>query len=416
MQKFIINGKCSLHGTIQVHGAKNAALAILPAALLTSGESVLRNVPQLRDIKTMCKVLEVLGASVQITDTSISVNTENIKNIRTPYDLVKTMRASIYVLGPLIARFKQAEVSLPGGCAIGQRPIDLHLKGLEKMGVDISIERGFVVARTEKLRGAEIIFDKVSVGATVNLLMAATCAEGETILRNAAQEPEVTDIAQCLVHMGANINGIGTDVLHITGVSALSPYNYDTIPDRIVAGTYILAAAITRSKVSIKDLDIKHLGALITKLKEMGVRFTNINTRETLVDATHDLTASYIKTMPYPGFPTDIQPLMMALMTTVSGNNLIHETIFENRFTQIGELVRMGADIEVDGEYAVIQGVQRLSGAPLIASDLRCGAALILAGMAAEGKTEVDRIYHIDRGYYKIEEALRSIGADIVRA
>ncbi len=397
-------------------GAKNAALPIIVASLLADGETVLSNVPNLMDIKTITRVIECLGAETDYDAEKnvLRIRVENLRCAEVPYDLVKTMRASVYVMGPMLARLGIADVSLPGGCAIGERPIDIHLAGFEALGAEIDIEHGNVVARARKMRGANFIMKKVSVGATVNLMMAAVLAEGETVLENCAMEPDVVDLGRFLVKMGAKINGFGTERIVIQGVKKLSPASYSIMPDRIEAGTYLLAGAITRGDVKVNRMEPDHIGALRETLGEMGFRIENGKDWTRIIPATK-LTGAYIKTLPYPGFPTDLQAPLMSLLTTVPGISVISETIFENRFTHVGELRRMGASIDVEGNMAIIKGVKRLSSAPVMMSDLRAGAALVLAALAAKGTTEIRRIYHSDRGYEKLTEKLLGLGADIER-
>lgn len=417
MDYFVIRGGKPLQGRIAISGAKNAALPILAASLLTSEELRLNNVPHLNDITTMVELLGALGAQVAVDESgALCMSAAELSSRRAPYELVKTMRASILVMGPLLARFGRAEVSFPGGCAIGSRPVDLHLKGFEAMGAQIDVRDGYIVATTEGgLRGCDFTFEMVTVGGTENLLMAAVLAEGETVLRNVAKEPEITDLVRFLRAMGADISGDDTDTLVIKGVSSLNACEYAVMPDRIEAGTYLVAAAATGGCITVKGADAGHLGLVLDKLGEAGV--------DVKVDAdaiTADMTGKRplsvdVITAPYPGFPTDMQAQFTALNLVADGVARITETIFENRLIHAQEMSRMGANITIDGHSVIIRGQEEISGAPVMASDLRASASLVIAGLAAEGETRVDRIYHIDRGYERIEEKLQSVGADIVR-
>ena len=425
MDKFQINGGRPLEGHVAISGAKNAALPAMTAALLTDRRVILKNVPRVRDISTLRTLLEDLGVDSSVTHEAhgnrIEIEARQLLNPVAPYELVKQMRASVLVLGPLVARFGQARVSLPGGCAIGVRPINLHLKGLEKLGAAISFDHGYVNAQASGLRGTEFYFDTVSVTGTENLMMAAALAEGTTVLENAAREPEVQDLADLLNKMGANIEGAGTDKIRITGVTRLHGAEHSIIPDRIEAGTFMAAAAITGGQLIIHHCEADHLGALIAKLKEVGVvvdshpRRSGDHGHTLEVSRPEPLRAAHVTTQEYPGFPTDMQAQYMALMTQAEGSSVITETIFENRFMHAQELARMGADINVNGRRAVVRGRSRLSGANIQASDLRASASLVLAGLAAEGETLIDRVYHIDRGYERIEEKLTQVGARINR-
>ena len=414
MEKIVIKGGIPLSGEVQISGAKNSALPLLFATLLADGESILSNVPALRDINTAVKLLRELGADVAAQDDCYQINTKKIQSVEAPYDLVKTMRASVLVLGPLLARFGQARVSLPGGCAIGARPINLHLKGLEALGAEIKLDHGYVEATAEKLRGARISFDLPTVGGTENLLMAASLAEGETVLENAAREPEIVQLAEALNSMGAKIEGAGTAIIHIQGVANLKPLKCQVIPDRIEAGTFMIAAAITGGNVLIRGAVREDQEALISKLIETG---TTIEPEADglRVIGPEKLAPVDIRTSVFPGFPTDMQAQFMALMTMAEGTSRISETVFEDRFMHVCELQRMGADIQVDGHSAIIRGSDQMTGAPVMATDLRASASLILAGLASENTTEVSRIYHLDRGYEKIEEKLAALGANIRR-
>jgi len=403
-----------LTGTVLVSGAKNSALPLLFATLLAAGESEIGNVPQLRDINTTVKLLGEFGALVTREGDICRVDARQIAGIEAPYDLVKTMRASVLALGPLLARCGRARVSLPGGCAIGARPIDLHLKGLEAMGATINLDHGYVDARADRLRGARIYLDLPTVGGTENLLMAAALAEGETVLENAAREPEIVQLAAALNSMGAKIEGAGTAVIQIQGVDELQPLKCRVIPDRIEAGTFMIAAAITGGNVLVRDAIREDMEALIGKLSETG---TEIREEEggLRVIAPETLKAVDIRTSVFPGFPTDMQAQFMALMTRATGTSRISETVFENRFMHVCELQRMGADIHIDGHSAIIRGCEQLTGAPVMATDLRASASLVLAGLAAENTSEISRIYHLDRGYERIEEKLAALGARIWR-
>jgi UDP-N-acetylglucosamine 1-carboxyvinyltransferase len=414
MDKIEIEGGVRLNGEVTISGAKNAALPIMAASILSPGENCIFNVPHLRDISTMRRLLAHLGVEFQRKDDKITLLSKNITSIEAPYDLVKTMRASVLVLGPLIARMGEARVSLPGGCAIGARPINLHIMGLKKMGAEITLSEGYINARAKRLKGATIYFDIPTVTGTENLMMAAVLAEGETILENAACEPEVVDLANALISMGADIKGAGTSIIRIKGVDSLNTLNYKIIPDRIETATFITAAAITKGEITITSCNPEHSEAVITKLKEAGVEIHQKQDK-LFVKGPDRLNATDIKTMPYPGFPTDMQAQFMALMTVAEGTSVITENIFENRFMHVAEMRRMGADIKVEGSAATIKGVKSLKGAPVMATDLRASASLIIAGLAAEGITIIDRVYHLDRGYEQIEEKLKLLGAKIRR-
>ncbi|MEW6409222.1 MAG: UDP-N-acetylglucosamine 1-carboxyvinyltransferase [Nitrospirota bacterium] len=414
MEKIVIHGGVRLKGEVTISGAKNAALPILCSTLLTEGKTTLYNTPDVTDVKTMGRLLEMLGADIEIQDNKITIDTSSINSYEAPYELVKTMRASVLVLGPLVSRFGKAMVSLPGGCAIGARPINLHLMGLEKMGAEIKIEHGYINMKAKKLKGTRFYFDIPTVGGTENLMMAATLAEGRTVIENAACEPEISDLASMLRKMGACIQGDGTDKIIIDGVNQLKPAEHTIIPDRIETGTFMIAAGITKGDILIRGCIPEHLDAIIEKLKEIGVEI--LAEKEGLRARGEGKPRSVdIRTMPYPGFPTDMQAQMMALMCIADGLSVISETVFENRFMHIAELRRMGANITVKGNNAIVQGVDDLSGAPLMATDLRASASLILAGLAARGETTLSRVYHIDRGYERIEEKLAILGADIER-
>jgi UDP-N-acetylglucosamine 1-carboxyvinyltransferase len=414
LDKIVIHGGSRLKGEVRVGGAKNAALPLLFATLLAPGRHRLANVPRLRDIDTVEQLLTILGADVERSGHTFTVAADAIRNNEAPYDLVRTMRASVLVLGPLLARLGQARVSLPGGCAIGARPINLHLKGLEAMGAKITLDHGYVEARARRLRGARIYLDLPTVGGTENLLMAATLAKGTTVLENAACEPEIVDLAAALNAMGARIEGAGTDTVTIEGVTDLQPMDHAVMPDRIEAGTFMVAAALTRGDVRIAGAIAGHLEALISKLREAGVDIVE-EEGALRVKGPRRITSVDLKTRPHPGFPTDMQAQFMALMALGDGTSLITENVFENRFMHVCELQRMGADITIEGHTASIKGVKNLLGAPVMATDLRASASLILAGLAADNTTEVTRIYHLDRGYERIEEKLKKLGADIER-
>jgi UDP-N-acetylglucosamine 1-carboxyvinyltransferase len=417
VDKIVIRGGRRLKGDVRISGAKNAALPILASAILSGRTSVFRNVPQLNDIRTMGKLLARMGARVEPADKSgyaLSINTDGLSSFEAPYELVKTMRASVLVLGPLVARHGQGTVSLPGGCAIGARPIDQHLKGLEAMGAKILLEHGNVVARARRLHGAAIVCDVPTVTGTENLMMAATLAKGRTTIENAAREPEVEELGRVLNKMGARVQGAGTSVVTIEGVDELQPIEHAILPDRIEAGTFMVAAALTRGDVLIRDCLPEHLDAVIAKLRTTGAEVV-AEDGGLRVRGRADIGPVDITTQPYPGFPTDMQAQFMTLATKAKGQSVITETIFENRYMHVSELARMGADIHVDGRTAVIRGVKKLTGAKVMASDLRASAALILAGLVADGETDVLRVYHLDRGYERIEKKLQKLGADVRR-
>jgi len=410
----VVGGR-PLEGTVRISGAKNASLPALCAALLTDEPVRLRNVPEVRDIKTMGRVLGALGADVQFrVGGVVEVRARQLTSVEAPYDLVKTMRASVLVLGPVLVREGRARVSLPGGCAIGARPINLHLLALEKMGAAIEVEHGYVEARAERLRGAEIYFDTVTVTGTENLMMAASLADGQTVLRNAACEPEVRDLADLLIAMGANVEGAGTPTIRVLGVPSLHGATHRVIPDRVETGTFVAACAIAGGEIEIHECAPPHLEAVIEKLREAGVRIEE-GPDNLRVRAPRRLRAANVTTLPHPGFPTDMQAQYMALMTQAGGVSAITESIFENRYMHVAELERMGAHLRVDGRTALVTGPTPLSGAQVMATDLRASACLVLAGLAATGETIVDRVYHLDRGYYRIDEKLRGLGADIER-
>jgi len=415
MDKLVIQGGIPLSGEIRISGAKNAALPILCAALLTEEPLCIGNVPHLRDVTTMLELLNQMGAEVSVNDRmGVEIVARKLHNPAAPYELVKTMRAAILVLGPLLARCGQARVSLPGGCAIGSRPVDLHIKGLQAMGAEIEIEHGYILARAARLKGARIFMDTVTVTGTENLMMAATLAEGATVLENAAREPEVVDLANCLIAMGAKIEGVGSDVITIHGVDRLHGADYRVMPDRIEAGTFLVAVAATGGKVLLKDVRPDILDAVLEKLREAGARI-ECGADTISLEMAGPLKSVNVRTAPYPAFPTDMQAQFMALNAVANGAATVTETIFENRFMHVQELQRLGANIEIEGNTAVVRGVATLSGATVMATDLRASASLVVAGLVAQGETSVERIYHIDRGYECIEEKLSQLGARIKR-
>ncbi|NCF26287.1 MAG: UDP-N-acetylglucosamine 1-carboxyvinyltransferase [Gammaproteobacteria bacterium] len=416
MDKLIITGGAPLNGEIRISGAKNAALPILAATLLSDGPMTIGNIPHLHDVTTTMELLGRMGVNLVVDETmNIEVDASSIREFYAPYELVKTMRASILVLGPLLSRYGEALVSLPGGCAIGSRPVNLHIHGLAKMGADIQVENGFIRARAKRLEGTRLVMDLVTVTGTENLMMAATLAKGTTVIENAAREPEVVDLAHCLIAMGARIEGAGTDTITIEGVESLTGTHYDVLPDRIESGTFLVAAAITGGNVKIKDTHPAMLEAILEKLEEAGADlevgddWINLNMHGCRPKAVS------VRTSPYPAFPTDMQAQFTALNVVADGTAVISETVFENRFMHVHELQRMGADIRLEGNTAVTQGVEQLTAAPVMATDLRASASLVLAGLVADGDTIVDRIYHIDRGYEGIEEKLAKLGARIRR-
>jgi len=416
MDKLLINGGVPLNGEIRISGAKNAALPIIVSTLLASEPVTIGNIPHLHDITTTMELLGRMGVSITMNEMmSVEVDASTISQLVAPYELVKTMRASILVLGPLLARFGSAEVSLPGGCAIGSRPVNLHISGLEAMGADISVENGYIKARAKRLKGAKLVMDMVTVTGTENLLMAATLADGTTIIENAAREPEVIDLANCLISMGAQIEGAGTDTITIEGVEKLHGTHYNVLPDRIETGTFLVAAAVTGGKVKLKDTDPTILDSVLAKLQEAGATIETGKDWISLDMHGKRPKAVDISTAPYPAFPTDMQAQFSIINAIAEGHAVITETVFENRFMHILELQRMGADIALKGNSAFCNGVETLNGAPVMATDLRASASLVLAGLVAEGQTVVERIYHIDRGYECIEEKLQQLGARIRR-
>lgn len=415
MDKLIVTGGAPLSGEIRVSGAKNAALPLMCAALLTREPLTLSNAPHLRDVSTMVRLLAQMGVEVSLDDRlGLSLRAERLSDPLAPYDLVKTMRASILVLGPLVARCGEARVSLPGGCAIGLRPVDLHIKGLEALGAEVSVEQGYIAARAKRLKGARIVMDLVTVTGTENLMMAACLAQGTTVLENAAREPEVVDLAQCLSAMGARISGAGTDVIRIEGVTELRGAAHQIMPDRIETGTFLVAAAATGGRITLHGTDAGILETVLEKLRESGAELTTASGTISLAMRRRPKGIN-VRTAPYPAFPTDMQAQLMALDTIAEGAATITETVFENRFMHALEMQRLGADIEISGNTATVRGVAKLQGATVMATDLRASASLVIAGLVAEGETTVDRIYHLDRGYECIEEKLAQLGARIKR-
>jgi UDP-N-acetylglucosamine 1-carboxyvinyltransferase len=416
LDKFIINGGKKLHGKVNISGAKNAAVAILPASILAGGVCVLENVPQINDVTIDLQILRYMGADVRLLDKStVRIDTKHIKNTAIPYEMARHMRASYYFLGTLLSKFNHAKVSMPGGCDLGDRPIDQHTKCFKALGADYTIEHGMVEIAADKLIGTQIYFDKVTVGATINAVLAAVKADGLTILENAAKEPHIVDLANFLNSIGADIMGAGTDVIKIRGVKTFkNSSEYTIIPDQIEAGTYMVAAAATKGDVTIKNVIPKHLEPITSKLRKIGaiIEEGDDSMRVKGVDCYE---RTNLKTMPHPGFPTDMQPQFAALLTLAKGTSILTEGIFDNRFRYVDELRRMGADISVDGKVAVIEGVERLTGAPVKVADLRAGAALIIAGLSADGSTELEEIQHIERGYENMDMKLRALGADIVK-
>lgn len=421
MERLVIEGGRPLEGSVRISGAKNAALPAMAAALLTSDCIELENIPRVRDIITMCRLLAYMSTRVEMPDlppTALRIHAEKVNGAEAPYDLVRTMRASILTLGPLVARTGSARVSLPGGCAIGARPVDLHLKALEQMGAEIGTSHGYVEARArrgKRLPGGHVVFDKITVTGTENILMAAALAEGETQIENAAREPEIADLADLLVKMGADIEGAGTQSIRVRGKEKLHGASHRIIPDRIEAGTFLVAGAITGGALELTDCAPQHLASVIAKLRETGVEICDLVPGKLSVRAAEKLVAADVRTEEYPGFATDMQAQFMALATQAEGTSVITETIFENRFLHASEMIRMGADIAIDGRRAVVRGPSLLSGTGVIASDLRASASLVLAALVARGETVVDRVYHIDRGYERIEEKLSKVGARIRR-
>ena len=413
MDKFVVNGGNQISGTVDISGAKNAVLPLMTAALLVDGKTTINSVPDLRDTRTMIRLLEIIGANVAFKNNSLSIDASDVNNLEAPYDLVKTMRASFYVLGPLLARFGEVRVSLPGGCAWGPRPVDFHLKGLEQLGAKISLESGYILAKAEYLKGNKISFDFPSVGATGNILMASVLARGETQIENAAKEPEIVQLCEMLNQMGANIIGIGTDKITVNGVDKLHPVDIDVIPDRIEAGTYLIAGA-TMGDITLNNCNPKHLNDVINKLKLSGANIASTE-NSVSIEKIDTIKAVDLTTEVYPGFPTDLQAQWMAFMSIAKGKSIIIDTVYHDRFTHIPELNRLGADIQLTDNKAVVNGVNKLKGAQVMSTDIRASAALILGAIIAEGKTEISRVYHIDRGYDSIEKKFRNLGVDISR-
>ena len=413
MDKFVVNGGNQISGTVDISGAKNAVLPLMTAALLVDGKTTINSVPDLRDTRTMIRLLEIIGANVAFKNNSLSIDASDVNNLEAPYDLVKTMRASFYVLGPLLARFGEVRVSLPGGCAWGPRPVDFHLKGLEQLGAKISLESGYILAKAEYLKGNKISFDFPSVGATGNILMASVLARGETQIENAAKEPEIVQLCEMLNQMGANIIGIGTDKITVNGVDKLHPVDIDVIPDRIEAGTYLIAGA-TMGDITLNNCNPKHLNDVINKLKLSGANITSTE-NSVSIEKIDTIKAVDLTTEVYPGFPTDLQAQWMAFMSIAKGKSIIIDTVYHDRFTHIPELNRLGADIQLTDNKALVNGVNKLKCAQVMSTDIRASAALILGAIIAEGKTEISRVYHIDRGYDSIEKKFRNLGVDISR-
>jgi UDP-N-acetylglucosamine 1-carboxyvinyltransferase len=415
LDKFVINGGKKISGEITISGAKNASLALMPASILATGKCVLSNTPELNDVYTMIKLLNQLGISSEFSNHKLELNTSGINSQFAPYEHVKKMRASVYVLGPLLTKFGYAKVSLPGGCAWGPRPVNLHLEGMKRLGAEIELSEGYIVAKSKRLKGALISFDIPSVGATGNVLMAAVLAKGTTIINNAAMEPEITNLAEYLIKMGAKIDGVNTATLTVEGVDELNPVDIDTIPDRIEAGTLLVAAAITGGRIKIKNIPSKFISHIISKLEDSGCKVSNTNGLMKLVKGNNQIKATDISTAVFPGFPTDMQAQWIAYMSLSDGVATVKDNIYLDRFTHVPELQRLGANIQVKENTAIVQGVSKLKGAKVMSTDLRASASLVLAGLAAEGTTEVLRVYHLDRGYEKIEQKLTKLGADIQR-
>lgn len=415
MDKFIIEGGARLSGTVRISGSKNAALALMPSTLLASGKYRFQHIPHLRDVGTMGKLLQMMGADVTQEGHTLGLNTFRVNKFEAPYEQVKKMRASIYVLGPLVARYGYAKVSLPGGCAWGPRPVNLHIEGMKKLGARVEIEGGYIIAKARRLRGARIAFDVSSVGATGNVMMAAVLARGTTVLVNAAIEPEITALATFLAKMGAKIGGIGTTRLEIEGVDALTPADEVMIPDRVEAGTFLVAAALTRGTVTVEEVNPRHLTAVLGKLEEAGAELEVGETR-VKVKGPRTIKAVDVTTAVYPGFPTDMQAQWMTLMSIAHGSSVITDTIYFDRFKHVPELLRLGADIEMSKNTAIVKGVKKLTAAKVMSTDLRASASLVLGGLVAGGRTEVLRVYHLDRGYERLEKKLQSLGANIRRS
>lgn len=414
MDKFVISGGIPLKGEVQISGSKNAALPIMAATLLAPGKYPIGNIPRLRDVRTMAHLLRIIGAKVELEDHSLLVDSTQADYPEAPYELVKTMRASVYVLGPLLARFKKARVSLPGGCAWGPRPVDLHIKGIRKLGAELKLEGGYIVASCNRLKGAHIYLDVASVGATGNIMMAAALADGETVIENAASEPEIVDLGNFLKTMGARIRGLGTPFIRIEGVPGLRPAEYQIIPDRIETGTFLIAGLTTGGHIKLQNCQPHHLTEVLAKLQETGAQLT-VEKNSIEIASQGEIKPVNVTTAVYPGFPTDMQAQWIALMCIARGSSVVTDTIFTDRFTHVPELLRLGSDIVMKNNSAFINGVPRLKGAPVMSTDLRASASLVLAAMAAEGRSDVHRVYHIDRGYEKIEEKLQQLGANILR-
>jgi UDP-N-acetylglucosamine 1-carboxyvinyltransferase len=415
LDKFIIHGDKKLSGTVEISGSKNAALPIMVATLLAPGKYTIHNVPRLRDVRTMAHLLRIIGAKIEFENHSLVIDTMRADFPEAPYELVKTMRASVYVLGPLLARFGRARVSLPGGCAWGPRPVDLHMKGMEKLGAKLELDQGYIVARTSQLKGNHIHFDTSSVGATGNVMMAAVLASGITTIENAAMEPEIIDLGNFLKSMGARIEGLGTSKIQIEGVPGLRPGDYSIIPDRIETGTFLIAGLLTDGKIKLKNCQPDHLTEVLEKLQETGA-YLKFNQDSIEIEGADQIKPVNVTTSIYPGFPTDLQAQWIALMSRADGSSIVTDTIFTDRFTHVPELNRLGAKIVVKNNSAFIQGVTGLNGAPVMSTDLRASASLVLAALAAKGRSDLHRVYHIDRGYEKIEEKFRLLGADILRS
>ena len=416
MTKYVINGKRELRGEVTISGAKNAAVAIIPAAILVNGVCRIENIPRISDVTKMLEIMRELGAKIKLIDSScVEIDCTDIKSTKAPYEMARSIRASYYLIGALLGRFHKAQVSLPGGCYFGVRPIDQHIKGFRAVGADVEVQNGYVVAEAQNgLRGANVYLDVVSAGATINIMLAAVLADGMTVIENAAKEPHIVDLANFLNSMGANISGAGTDVIKIRGVKEITGGTYSIIPDQIEAGTYMVATAAAGGEVLIKNVIPKHLECISAKLLEMGVEITDFDD-SVLVRRVGSLTKTNVKTLPYPGFPTDMQPQAVVLLCFANGTSLVTESVWDNRYRYVDELKRMGANIQVDGKVAVIEGTGALNGAPIRACDLRAGAAMVVAGLAADGVTEVEDVSHIERGYEDLVAKLRGIGADITR-
>lgn len=412
MAKIIVRKSNPLNGSVRIDGAKNAVLPIIAATLLAKGKSVLREVPNLKDVHVISDLLRHLGAEVEYEGTTLTVDATNLTTYDAPYELVRKMRASFLVMGPLLARFNQTKISMPGGCAIGTRPIDLHLKGFKALGADVVMDHGFVEAKTDKLVGSKLYLDFPSVGATENIMMAAVLAEGTTIIENAAEEPEIVDLANFLNEMGADVKGAGTNTIRIKGVKELTATEHDVIPDRIEAATFMVAAAMTKGDITVENVILEHLKPVTAKLREAGCEVIEMD-KSIRVIGPEKLKAVDIKTLPHPGFPTDVQAQFMAMLTVSKGTGVVIETVFENRFMHVAEFNRMGANIKIEGRSAIVEGVEKLYGSKVNATDLRAGAALILCGLIAEGETEIGEIYHIQRGYVDIDKKITALGGNI---